>query len=223
MKAAEDSGGAGDGLPAAGLAVSARPGRRADPTQTPSSIGQPGWRQPPQQLALLAATAGLHHIQIVAWRDLDHPEAGGSEMHAARIAERWAAAGIDVEMTTSRAPGALRRSDRDGYRTNRPAGRYLIFPATVAAGLARRRARPDGVVEIWNGMPFLSPLWAPHPRVTFLHHVHGGMWDVVLPPALAGVGRLIERRFAPLSTREHRWSPCRSPRAGRSSRPSGWP
>lgn len=158
---------------------------------------QIGPRHPRQRLAILAANAGLRHIEIVAWRDLDHPEAGGSEVHAARIAERWAAAGIDVQLTTSRAPGAARRDDHDGYHISRPAGRYLIFPATVAAGLVRRRPRPDGVVEIWNGMPFFSPLWAPHPRVTFLHHVHGGMWDLVLTPKLAGAGKLIERRLAP--------------------------
>ncbi len=145
----------------------------------------------------MAANAGLRHIEIVAWRDLDHPEAGGSEVHAGRIAERWAAAGIDVCLITSRAPGAPRLAHRNGYRTFRPAGRYLIFPATVTGGLTRRRARPDGVVEIWNGMPFFSPLWARHPRVTFLHHVHDGMWDLVLPPQLAGVGKWVERRLAP--------------------------
>jgi glycosyltransferase involved in cell wall biosynthesis len=145
----------------------------------------------------MAANAGLRHIEIVAWRDLDHPEAGGSEVHAGRIAERWASAGIDVRLITSRAPGASRVAKRDGYCTSRPAGRYLVFPATVTTGLARRRARPDAVVEIWNGMPFFSPLWAPHPRVTFLHHVHDGMWDLVLPPKLARVGKWVERRLAP--------------------------
>jgi glycosyltransferase involved in cell wall biosynthesis len=52
-------------------------------------------------------------------------------------------------------------------------------------------------VEIWNGMPFLSPLWAPQPRLVFLHHVHDGMWDLVLPTPLAAVGRFIESRLAP--------------------------
>ena len=37
-------------------------------------------------------------------------------------------------------------------------------------------------------MPFLSPLWAAGPRVVLLHHVHGAMWKMVLPPNLAGVG-----------------------------------
>ncbi|HEY3810625.1 MAG TPA: glycosyltransferase family 4 protein, partial [Acidimicrobiales bacterium] len=156
-----------------------------------------GPRHPQERLAILAANAGLRRVQILAWRDLDHPEAGGSEVHAARIAERWAAAGVDVQLTTSRAPGAPRHSERDGYRTRRPAGRYGIFPAAAATGLAAGRNRPDGVVEIWNGMPFFSPLWAPHPRVVFLHHVHGGMWDLVLPRTVARAGKWIERRLAP--------------------------
>ena len=46
-------------------------------------------------------------------------------------------------------------------------------------------------------MPFLSPLWARHPRVVFLHHVHDGMWDLVLPPNLARIGKVVERRLAP--------------------------
>ena len=40
----------------------------------------------------------------------------------------------------------------------------------------------DGLVEIWNGMPFFSPLWARTPHVTWLHHVHAEMWDMTLPP-----------------------------------------
>ena len=86
------------------------------------------------QLSLLAEGAGLRRIDIVAWRDLDHPEAGGSEVHAARLAERWAAAGIDVQLTASAAPGTARLSRRDGYQVVRPAGRYLVFPAAPLSG-----------------------------------------------------------------------------------------
>ncbi len=152
---------------------------------------------PSSKLGDIAAEAGLQHIEIVAWRDLDHPEAGGSEIHAARIAERWAAAGIDVVLVASRAPGAQRMVSRDGYDVRRPAGRYSVFPFVGASSLARRRGRPDGTVEVWNGMPFFSPVWARHPRVVFLHHVHDGMWDLVLPAPLATAGKLIERRLAP--------------------------
>ncbi len=188
MKGVDDTTGAPGARP---RVTAAPPISPCGPTlQPPTCVAQ-------QRLAFLAATAGLRHIEIVAWRDLDHPEAGGSELHAARVAERWAAAGLDVQLTVSRPPGAPSQAERDGYRTRRPAGRYLIFPAVAAGGLSRPRHRPDGVVEVWNGMPFFSPLWAPHPRVVFLHHVHDGMWDVVLPAALARAGKMIERRLAP--------------------------
>ena len=148
-------------------------------------------------VADLAKHAGIRSVEMLAWRDLDHPEAGGSEVHAARVAELWAAAGVDVTITASRAPGAPRIGAMDGYRVERPAGRYRIFPVAAAGSLARRRARPDATVEIWNGMPFFSPLWAGPRRMVFLHHVHGRMWDLVMPSPLAAIGRSIESSLAP--------------------------
>ena len=55
----------------------------------------------------------------------------------------------------------------------------------------------DGLVEIWNGMPFLSPVWATGPRIVFLHHLHAEMWGMTLPPRLATMGSTLESRIAP--------------------------
>ncbi|MCH1403742.1 MAG: glycosyltransferase family 4 protein, partial [Candidatus Nanopelagicales bacterium] len=134
---------------------------------------------------------------VLAWRDLDDVEAGGSELHASTVAARWAAAGIEVIMRTSHAAGSPPRAIRDGYEILRYAGRYLIFPRAVAAELFGRHGRRDALVEIWNGVPFLSPLWARGHRATWLHHVHEDMWPMVLPPKLARAGQLLERRIAP--------------------------
>ncbi len=155
-------------------------------------------------LSEIADWAGLRHIEVVAWRDHDDPEAGGSELHAHRILSAWSSAGLSVDMITSSVVGAPERIERDGYRVARRKGRYAIFPDTVAAGLAGRLGRGDGLVEIWNGMPFFSPLWARCPRVVFLHHVHAEMWNMVLPPGLARLGNLIERRVAPPVYRKSR-------------------
>ena len=145
----------------------------------------------------LAAESGLQRIHILAWRDLADVEAGGSEIHASTVASRWAAAGIEVTMRTSYAQGAPPETMRDGYRVVRRAGRYLVFPRAVASELAGRHGPRDGLVEIWNGVPFFSPIWARGPRVTWLHHVHEDMWPLVLPPGLARAGQLLERRLAP--------------------------
>src|SRR5215208_1279360 len=65
---------------------------------------------------------------MLAWRDLDDPEAGGSEVHASTVARLWAEAGLEVTMRTSFASGQPQMSWRDGYRVIRKAGRYMVFP-----------------------------------------------------------------------------------------------
>ena len=147
---------------------------------------------------------GIRRIHFVAWRDLDDPEAGGSELHAHKIASRWAAAGLDVTFRTSAVPGAPAALTRDGYRVLRQSGRYAVFPGAAWEGLRMGHRAGDALVEIWNGMPFLSPLWYRGPRIVFLHHVHAEMWGMVLPPTLARLGDFAERRFAPRFYRSSR-------------------
>lgn len=149
------------------------------------------------RISQTARAAGIRRVDVVAWRDLDDAEAGGSELHADEILKRWADAGIDVRLWTSRVDGAAREIGRSGYTVNRRAGRYAVFPRTAVAGLRRKIGTGDALVEIWNGMPFFSPLWSRTPRIVFLHHVHGEMWDMVLSPSLASIGRTLESRVAP--------------------------
>lgn len=149
------------------------------------------------EIAELAAGAGIRRVHLLAWRDLEDEEAGGSELHASTISRIWADAGIEVTMRTSGAIGLPAETRRDGYRVIRRAGRHLVFPRAAVAELAGRHGPRDALVEIWNGMPFLSPVWARGPRAVWLHHVHDQMWDDVLPKPLAAVGKLLERRLAP--------------------------
>ena len=100
------------------------------------------------RLEEIAGRAGLRRIDLVAWRDLDDAEAGGSELHAHEILRHWAAAGIDVRQWTSRVDGAARAITRDGYTVNRRAGRYAVFPRTGLAGLRSKIGTGDGLVEI---------------------------------------------------------------------------
>ncbi|WP_045875406.1 glycosyltransferase family 4 protein [Pseudofrankia sp. DC12] len=145
----------------------------------------------------LVERSGLRRVHMLAWRDLDDPEAGGSELHADKVAAAWAAAGVDVSMRTAHAPGHLPQATRNGYSVVRKAGRYAVFPRSAMSGALGHGGPWDGLVEIWNGMPFFSPVWAPCPRVVFLHHVHGEMWRMVLKPPLSQVGEALESTIAP--------------------------
>jgi len=149
------------------------------------------------KLGDIAARAGLRRVSMLAWRDLDDPEAGGSELHAAKVAALWGEAGIEVTMRTSHAPGYRTVSWRDGYRVIRKGGRYLVFPRAAFSEMMGWHGASDALVEIWNGMPFFSPVWARRPHVVWLHHVHDTMWEMTLPPRLARAGRTVEYRVAP--------------------------
>ena len=145
----------------------------------------------------LAAEAGLRRIHVLAWRDLDDIEAGGSELHADRVARLWAEAGIEVTIRTSFSAGSPSVAVRSGYRVIRRGGRYMVFPRAVLAELAGGHGTRDGLVEIWNGMPFLSPVWARRPRMAWIHQPHTELWDRVLPRGRAAAGRVFERDLAP--------------------------
>jgi glycosyltransferase involved in cell wall biosynthesis len=148
-------------------------------------------------LHTLVERSGIERVHMLAWRDLDDVEAGGSEVHAHNIASLWAQAGIEVMHRTSFAAGHPAHVRRSGYAVVRKAGRYMVFPRTVAAELAGRNGHRDGLIEIWNGVPFMSPLWCRGPHAVWLHHVHGPMWEMSLPPGLAKAGRILEEKIAP--------------------------
>lgn len=139
---------------------------------------------------------GVRRVLVLAWRDLDDAEAGGSEVHADQFERRWSAAGLDVVHRTSFATGVPTTAERNGYRVVRRGSRYSVFPRAVAHTVARPRSY-DALVEVWNGVPWFSPVWCRKPRITFLHHVHGPMWNQIMPRPLAGLGRALESRIAP--------------------------
>lgn len=152
-----------------------------------------GLRRDAQELV----ARGIRRVHVLAWRDLDDPDAGGSEVHADEFERRWAEAGLDVVHRTSAAVGQPATADRNGYRVVRRGSRYTVFPRAIASELTGRMGRFDALVEVMNGVPFFSPLWCRRPRILFLHHVHGPMWDQILPGPLASFGRTLEARIAP--------------------------
>jgi glycosyltransferase involved in cell wall biosynthesis len=177
-------------IPAAGSE-----GPAASPAGSPIAITEKSLSDP--SLQAMVEESGLTRVHFLAWRDLADPEAGGSEVHADKVAEAWASAGLDVTMRTAAAAGQREYGKRNGYSVVRKAGRYTVFPRTALSGAIGRTGPRDGLVEIWNGMPFFSPLWARCPRIVFLHHVHAEMWRMVLPPKLAKIGETIEFKAAP--------------------------
>jgi glycosyltransferase involved in cell wall biosynthesis len=149
---------------------------------------------PLAEAADAAERAGIRRVRAVGWRDLDHDDAGGSEIHLDEVLSRWAAAGLDVSLRTARVPAAPRAVRRRGYAVERRGGPVTSL---VRTPLAERRAPGDAVVEAWHGINFCGPLWIDGPRLAIVHHVHAPEFHYVLPRPAAWLARRHEGTVSP--------------------------
>jgi len=134
-------------------------------------------------------------VLILSWRDVAHPEAGGSETFVDRVGTRLAAMGHRVTVFTARYPGSLPDEVVEGCRYVRRGGRNSVYAQAARYLLTHRDV--DVVVDIQNGVPFWSPVWSRRPVVAVVHHVHREQWPEVFGPAKARFGWWLESWLAP--------------------------
>jgi glycosyltransferase involved in cell wall biosynthesis len=148
--------------------------------------------------------SGQAHIAICNWRDLRHPEGGGSELYIEAIAKRLAAAGNQVTLMSAAVDGAPQDEIRDGVHYRRRGTHHSVYPRAALA-LITRRVRPDVIVDVQNGVPFMSTLVTRRPVVALIHHVHREQWSIVFGPRAARVGWWVESRLGPFLYRKSRY------------------
>lgn len=112
------------------------------------------------------------HILILTDRDWTHPQGGGTGTHLYGHVSRWLAQGHRVTVVAGSYLGASDKEEIDKLTIHRMGGRLSVFPRAVRA--LRRGLVPDAdvVLEVFNGISFLTPLWLRLPRVTLIHHIH---------------------------------------------------
>jgi glycosyltransferase involved in cell wall biosynthesis len=137
-------------------------------------------------------------VLFLNWRDTEHPEGGGSEIYVEQVAAWLADRGVEVTLFCARPPGLGARERRQGFEVIRRGGRFSVYLWAALLYLTGRFGpRPDVVVEVHNGVPFLARLYARRPVVVLVHHVHREQWRVALRRPLADVGWWLESRVAP--------------------------
>jgi len=115
----------------------------------------------------------MRHILLLTDRDWTHPQGGGTGANLYGQVAHWLAWGHRVTVVAGSYPGAEPVSrPAPGLELHHMGSRTTVFPRAawaVRRGLARDA---DVVLEVVNGITFLSPLWLRKPRVTLVHHIH---------------------------------------------------
>jgi glycosyltransferase involved in cell wall biosynthesis/O-antigen/teichoic acid export membrane protein len=115
----------------------------------------------------------MRHILLLTDRDWTHPQGGGTGANLFGQVAHWLEWGHRVTVVAGTYPGAEDVSrPAPGLELHHMGSRTTVFPRAawaVRRGLARDA---DVVLEVVNGITFLTPLWLKKPRVTLVHHIH---------------------------------------------------
>jgi glycosyltransferase involved in cell wall biosynthesis/O-antigen/teichoic acid export membrane protein len=112
------------------------------------------------------------HILVLTDRDWTHPQAGGTGTNLYGQVSRWLAWGHRVSVVACSYPGAKAVEPLDGLTIHRVGGRSTVFPRAIWKQWRGLVPDADVVLEVVNGITFLTPLWLRKPRVTLIHHIH---------------------------------------------------
>jgi glycosyltransferase involved in cell wall biosynthesis len=189
---------AGTGAPALGDADLRKAGQGPElvrPAADPAPGRESGGRETAAEPEPGEQT-GVRKILFVAWRDLANRRAGGSEVLVDRLAAGMTARG-DVVRLLAGGPSKERP-----YEVVRSGGTYSQF---LRAPLAywRQLRDTDLVVEVCNGMPFLTPMWSGRPQICLVNHVHTELWRMMFPRPVAALGQFAESTVLPWAHRSN--------------------
>jgi glycosyltransferase involved in cell wall biosynthesis/O-antigen/teichoic acid export membrane protein len=112
------------------------------------------------------------HILVLTDRDWTHPQGGGTGANLYGQISRWLAWGHRVTVVACAYPGGPRHERIGALEIHRMGGRSTVFPRAIWKVWRGLGADADVVLEVVNGITFLTPLWLRKPCVTLVHHVH---------------------------------------------------
>lgn len=112
------------------------------------------------------------HILVLTDRDWTHPQGGGTGTNLFGQVSRWLAWGHRVSVIGAGYEGSQAVERIGDLTIHHVGGRSTVFPRTIwkqARGLV---PDADVVLEVVNGITFLTPLWLRKPHAALVHHVH---------------------------------------------------
>jgi len=138
------------------------------------------------------------NILALNWRDMEHPEAGGAEVHFFEMFSRLVDKGYTVTLLTTRFKGSSERTVYRGIEVLRRGNNYVFnwqAPFLIKKLLKERRF--DCIIDDVNKLPFYSNRWFPRiPCGAFFHHLLGGTVFGIADPITGAYVYITEKFYA---------------------------
>src|SRR4051794_37150577 len=138
--------------------------------RTRSSIDHRAYRR--RSAASLPPTLRLVHILVLTDRDWTHPQGGGTGTNLYGQVSRWLGWGHRVSVIAAGYEGGTPLEQHGDLTIYRVGGRSTVFPRAIWKQWRGLVPDADVVLEVINGITFLTPVWLRTPRVALVHHVH---------------------------------------------------
>jgi glycosyltransferase involved in cell wall biosynthesis len=129
------------------------------------------------------------------WRDIKHPEAGGSEVLTHELMRRFVLRGYKMTLFCGRVEGRPREEDIDGVNIVRDGGKYTVY-GRGRSYFKKNRDRFDFVIDEVNPRPFLDPKkLAGKPALVLFHQMIREEWFYELPFLFSHFCNFYENRW----------------------------
>src|SRR4051812_14493740 len=115
----------------------------------------------------------MPHILLLTDRDWTHPQGGGTGANLYGQVAHWLQWGHRVTVIAGAYDGAEPVArPAEGLELHHMGTRRTVFPRAAWSVMRGLASDAEVVLEVVNGIAFLTPLWLRKPRVTLVHHIH---------------------------------------------------
>lgn len=144
-------------------------------------------------------------ILVICDRDWTHPQGGGAGINLQKQVAHWLDWGHEVDILTVSYVGGKPYESHGRLRIERRGSTFTVYIA-VAARLVRGAAREaDVVMEVVNGVPWMSYFITRKPTVAMVHHVCQQQYDLEFRGLPRRLGKFLEARLMPYAYRSLRF------------------
>ncbi|MCL2218381.1 MAG: glycosyltransferase family 4 protein [Chitinispirillia bacterium] len=135
------------------------------------------------------------NILALNWRDMEHPEAGGAEVHFTETFSRLVDKGHNVTLLTTRFKGCRPDTICRGIEVLRHGSNFTFnWEAPFIIKKALKAKKYDCIIDDVNKLPFYSNVWFKSiPCAVFYHHLFGKTVFGLTNPPMALYVYLMER------------------------------